>query len=98
MSFLMKKNSYVYILTNKNKTVLYIGVTSNIEKRIFQHKNSQLKGFSKKYNLKCLVYYEEFGNITDAILREKTLKEKSRLKKEQLVTAFNPQWVDILLF
>ena len=72
---------YVYILTNKNHTVLYTGVTGDIEKRIYEHKNKIVEGFTKKYNADKLVYYESFNNVLDAIEAEKTIKGWKRYKK-----------------
>lgn len=74
------KNSYVYIITSKRNGTLYIGVTNNIERRIFEHKNKLVKGFSKKYNLDKLVYLEIFSDIKDAIIAEKKLKGLTRIK------------------
>ena len=74
----MKNNSFVYILTNKHNSVFYIGVTSNLVKRVWEHKNSVVAGFSKKYNLTKLVYFEAIDNIETAILREKQLKKWNR--------------------
>ena len=79
----MKKKGYVYILTNKNNTTLYIGVTSNLVKRIWEHKNKVVEGFSSKYNLDKLVYYEVFEDIETAINREKYLKGKKRQYKTE---------------
>jgi len=89
------KPGYIYILTNKNNTVLYTGVTSNLPKRIFEHKNHLLDGFSKKYNLDKLVYYEVFQDISTAILREKQIKAGSRKKKEELINSLNQSWSDL---
>ena len=75
---------YVYILTNKNHTVLYTGVTGDIEKRIYEHKNKIVEGFTKKYNADKLVYYESFNNVIDAIEAEKTIKGWKRYKKINL--------------
>ncbi len=75
-----KKSAYIYILTNKNNDVLYIGVTSDLTKRIWEHKNKVVDGFTKKYNLDKLVYYEAGESITDAIKREKQLKLAQRLE------------------
>ena len=91
----MKKNSYVYILTNKRNTVLYIGVTSNLPKRIYEHKNHLIPGFTSKYNVEKLVYYEQHHFIEDAIYREKHLKGKTRNKKVLLIEAVNPNWNDL---
>ena len=89
------KKSYIYFLTNKNKTVIYIGVTSNLLKRIYQHKSKQYKGFTAKYNCDLLVYYEEFEDITQAIAREKQLKSGNRKRKESLINLENPNWNDL---
>ncbi|WP_445749679.1 GIY-YIG nuclease family protein [Polaribacter sp.] len=89
------KKSYIYFLTNKNKTVIYIGVTSNLLKRIYQHKSKQYKGFTTKYNCDQLVYYEEFDDITQAIAREKQLKSGNRKRKESLINLENPNWNDL---
>ena len=87
--------SYVYFLTNKNKTVIYIGVTSNLLKRIYQHKTKVYKGFSSKYNCDILVYFEEFTDLNQAIAREKQLKAGNRKRKEDLINATNPEWKDL---
>lgn len=89
------KNGYIYILSNKQNGALYVGVTSNIRKRIYEHKNELIDGFSKKYNLKKLVYYEMFDNIENAIIREKQLKSGSRAKKIALIESVNPNWDDL---
>ncbi len=88
-------NAYVYILTNNTNTVLYIGVTSNIQKRIYEHKNGLLPGFSKRYKLCKLVYCENCSSIIDAIRREKQLKTWRRAWKEDLINSLNPQWKDL---
>jgi putative endonuclease len=87
-------NYYVYILTNKNKTVLYTGVTNNLKERLYFHKNPLpfSKAFTTKYKCFFLVYYEHFFEIDVAIKREKQVKGLSRLKKENLVTNFNSDW------
>jgi len=86
---------YVYIITNKSNTVLYIGVTSDLEDRIWQHKNKVYKGFTSRYDCNKLVYYEEFQWIQDAIEREKQLKGGSRQKKIDLIVTTNPAWNDL---
>ena len=91
----MEKKAYIYILTNSNNSVLYIGVTSNIAKRIAEHKNHTYKGFSDKYNCTKLVYFEDFSNIKDAIKREKQLKKYYRKQKLELIETFNPEWNDL---
>ena len=88
----MMKSSYVYILTNKNKTTLYIGVTGDFQKRISDHYEGIGSKFTRKYAIKHLIYYEIFDNITDAIQREKQLKRWSRSKKESLIGTINPEW------
>lgn len=85
-------NYFVYIMTNKNKTVLYIGVTGDLPNRVFEHGNSMIDGFSKKYNCNYLVYYEHFQNINDAITREKEIKKWRRDKKEKLINGFSKEW------
>lgn len=87
---------YIYIITNKNNTVLYTGVTSNLVERVFQHKNKTFpNSFSAKYNCNKLVYYEEFQSINEAIIREKQIKGGSRKKKIQLIESLNPNWEDL---
>jgi putative endonuclease len=90
------KNYYVYILTNKSKT-FYIGVTNNLDRRIYEHKNKLIDGFTKKYNLDRLVYFEVFNNIEDAISREKQLKNWHRQWKINLVELVNKEWKDLSL-
>ncbi|MDX1545164.1 MAG: GIY-YIG nuclease family protein [Christiangramia sp.] len=88
--------SYVYILTNKNKKVLYTGVTSNLINRIFQHKTKYYKGsFSARYNCDRLVFYREFENIIEAINFEKKIKAGNRERKEKLINSQNPEWIDL---
>ena len=87
--------AYVYILTNDTNTVLYIGVTNNIARRIYEHKNGLIEGFSKHYKLHKLVYCETFSSIIDAIRREKQLKAWRRVWKEDLINSVNPQWKDL---
>ena len=89
------KKSYVYFLTNKNNTVIYVGVTSNLLKRIYQHKTKRFKGFSYKYNCNKLVYFEEYGDINQSILREKQIKSGNRKRKEELINQSNPNWKDL---
>ena len=85
----------VYIITNKNNTVLYTGITSDLIKRIYQHKNKIIKGFSKRYNLEKLVYFEAFGDPESAIRREKQIKAGPRQKKLDLINRMNPDWNDL---
>ena len=87
---------HVYIMTNRHQNVLYTGVTSNIEKRIFQHKIKYYpKGFTAQFNCDKLVYFEEFGSIRKAIHREKQLKKYHRDWKHQLIETMNPEWRDL---
>jgi putative endonuclease len=86
---------YVYILTNKARTVLYTGVTNRLSRRIWQHKNKIVPGFASRYGLNCLIYFEEFRDINDAIGREKQIKGWSRAKKVALIGQGNPQWNDL---
>jgi putative endonuclease len=90
-----KKHLYVYIMTNKTNTVLYTGVTNNIRKRIYEHKNKLVDGFTKKYNVVKLVYYEAFSDCMSAIQREKQIKAGSRRKKEELINSINKEWCDL---
>lgn len=89
------KQYFVYILASKRNGTLYIGVTSNLEKRIFEHKNKLIKGFTEKYNLKILVYYEITNDINSAIRREKQLKKWNRKWKLELIEKSNPKWTDL---
>jgi len=93
----MEKGGAVYILTNKTKTTLYIGITNNLKRRLYEHKTHQdKKSFTYRYNLEYLIYYEVFHNIEEAIFREKQLKKYSRKNKEKLINSLNPQWKDLL--
>ena len=89
------KTMYVYIMTNKNNTVLYVGVTNDLLRRTWEHKNNILEGFSKQYNLHKLVYFETFPDEISAITREKYLKKCYRKTKEKLINKKNPQWNDL---
>lgn len=92
----MYKGGFVYIITNLHRTTLYIGVTSDLVNRVYEHKNHLYKNsFSDRYNLEYLVYYEELEGIEEAIAREKQLKKWSRKKKEALINAINPAWIDL---
>ncbi|MBQ8772204.1 MAG: GIY-YIG nuclease family protein [Clostridia bacterium] len=86
---------YIYILTNSTHKVLYIGVTNNLQRRVWEHKNKIHDGFSKKYKTDILVYFESAGQVEDAIAREKQLKKWNRQKKESLINSLNPQWNDL---
>ncbi|MCU7555934.1 GIY-YIG nuclease family protein [Alteromonas sp. ASW11-19] len=89
------KTPSIYILTNHHNTTLYIGVTSDLIQRIYQHKNKLVKGFSAKYNLTKLVYFEQFEDMENAILREKRLKKWHRQWKNRLIAEINPGWRDL---
>ena len=91
-----QKMYYVYIITNKTKTVLYTGVTNNLERRIYEHKQKLIDGFTKRYNLNRLVYYETTTDIKSAIAREKQIKNLLRYKKEELINQMNPLWDDLM--
>ena len=86
---------YVYMMSNKGRNVLYIGVTNNLERRVAEHKSDTIEGFTQKYKCHALVYYEEYGDVNDAIHREKQLKCWSRTKKDALVETLNPLWKDL---
>ena len=91
----MERRSYcVYMVASKSR-VLYIGMTNNLERRIFEHKNDVIEGFSKKYKCHRLVYYESFDDVTKAINREKQLKRWNRTKKVFLIERENPTWEDL---
>ena len=89
------KSYYVYILTNWKGNVMYIGVTNDLERRLYEHKHELIEGFTKKYHVHKLVYYEETSDARAAIEREKQLKNWSRGKKNALVETMNPQWEDL---
>jgi len=89
------KKGFVYIMTNQKNGTLYVGVTSNIVKRVYEHKNALVEGFTKKYGLKKLVHYEIFEDISFAIEREKQLKAGNRKMKLSLIEANNPNWSDL---
>ena len=85
---------YVYILTNKTDAVMYIGVTNDLSRRLYEHKNEQIEGFTKRYHVHRLVYFEEYSEVSDAIAREKQLKHWVRNKKNSLIQEQNPNWDD----
>ena len=89
------KSYFVYIMSNQARTALYVGVTNNLERRVLEHKNHVLKGFTDKYNCEDLVYFEEIPNINSAIEREKQIKGWGRVKKDQLIDSINPQKRDL---
>jgi putative endonuclease len=84
-------------MTNWNNRVIYVGVTNDLRRRTFEHKNKEINGFTKKYNLVKLVYYEIFQDVTVAIAREKEIKKWRREKKDNLVQKNNPEWNDLSL-
>ncbi|HBT09426.1 MULTISPECIES: GIY-YIG nuclease family protein [Leeuwenhoekiella] len=91
----MEELFYIYILTNKNHTVLYIGVTSDLKRRLKQHKQKSNKGFTGKYNVEKLLYFESSPYVENAIKREKQLKKWNRAWKENLINEMNPDWNDL---
>ncbi|MCK9528716.1 MAG: GIY-YIG nuclease family protein [Syntrophales bacterium] len=91
----MTTTGYVYILTNWNNQVMYTGVTSNLERRVYEHRNNLVKGFTAKYNIYKLVYFEETDDMIAAITREKEIKKWRREKKNRLVERMNPGWEDL---
>ena len=92
---MLKKQYYIYFLTSGSNTVLYVGVTNNLKRRILEHKNRLVEGFSKRYRLEKLVYYETCADINSAISREKQIKKWLRRKKVELVQSDNPEWHDL---
>jgi putative endonuclease len=90
-----EKRGYVYMLMNNMNTVIYVGVTSNLKERIWQHRNRLAEGFTKRYHVTKFVYFEVFDSVTDAIAREKQLKAGPRRAKERLVRNFNPELRDL---
>ena len=86
---------YVYILSNWDDSVLYIGVTSNLLRRLYEHRNGLADGFTKKYNIHKLVYFEQTNDVYSALSREKQLKKWNRNKKNMLISKMNPDWVDL---
>jgi len=89
------KGGWLYFMTNRRDGILYAGVTSNLPTRAFQHREGVVKGFTKRYGLKRLVYYEYFDDIRDAIQREKTIKHWPRAWKVRLIHSMNPDWDDL---
>ena len=90
-----RKQYYVYIMTNKINTVLYTGITSDLKKRIWEHKERVIDGFTKKYNINKLIFFEIYNDPENAILREKQIKANSRTKKVELIIGINPEWKDL---
>ncbi|OGX39109.1 MAG: excinuclease ABC subunit C [Omnitrophica WOR_2 bacterium RIFCSPHIGHO2_02_FULL_52_10] len=91
----MERQYFIYIMTNKSNTVLYTVVTNDLLRRVYEHKEKLIEGFTKKYNVIKLVYYESFHDIENAILREKQIKGGSRAKKIKLIECMNREWKDL---
>ncbi|MFA4991542.1 MAG: GIY-YIG nuclease family protein [Candidatus Omnitrophota bacterium] len=91
----MYKQYYIYIMTNKYNTVLYTGVTNDLKRRVFEHKEGLVDGFTKKYRIKKLIYYEVSDNVESAISREKQIKGGSRVRKIKLIVGMNNNWKDL---
>ena len=89
------KQYYVYLLSSANRNVVYTGVTSDLARRVQQHKEKVVKGFTSKYNVDRLVYYEVYQDVRDALQREKQIKAGSRAKKNALIVGVNPEWRDL---
>ncbi|UOY05406.1 GIY-YIG nuclease family protein [Muricauda sp. SCSIO 64092] len=95
--FKINHQYYVYILTNKKNGTLYIGISNDLERRIWEHRNKLVEGFTKKYSLNRLVYFEQYQYVNDAILREKRLKKWKRQWKINLIEEENPEWNDLAI-
>jgi putative endonuclease len=93
--WIMNNQYYVYILANAHNTTLYIGMTNNLERRVYEHKTHLNKGFTHKYNVEKLVWYDVFPTPDSAILREKQLKKWNRAWKEEMINKMNPEWKDL---
>jgi len=91
----VENHYYVYLMTNWNHRVIYLGVTNDLTRRVYEHKNKLVKGFTEKYNINKLVYFEESGDVRSAIEREKEIKKWRRQKKDALVQSANPKWQDL---
>ncbi|MFA6215212.1 MAG: GIY-YIG nuclease family protein [Patescibacteria group bacterium] len=89
------RNYYVYLMANKVNTVIYTGITNDLERRVYEHKNKIAEGFTSKYNVNKLVYFEETDDVAEAIRREKQIKGGSRQDKIDLINADNPEWKDL---
>ena len=89
------KTYYVYVMTNKGHSTLYTGVTNGLTRRVFQHREKSIPGFTSRYNLDHLVYFETLADVREAIAREKQIKGWSRRKKEELIVTKNPRWNDL---
>jgi putative endonuclease len=93
--FNRRMSAFVYMMTNRRNGILYTGVTTNMPRRAYEHREGLVAGFTKKYGLKLLVYYEVFDDVRDAIQREKTIKHWPRAWKVRLIHGFNPEWADL---
>ena len=91
----MEKQYCIYIMTNKRNVILYTGITNDLKRRVYEHKEKLINGFTKKYNLAKLVYYEIFNDPENAILREKQIKAGSRERKINLINSINKEWQDL---
>jgi putative endonuclease len=91
----MEHQYFVYLMTNKNNKVIYTGVTNDLKRRVYEHKEKLIDGFTKKYNVNKLVYFEFTSDINSAIQREKQIKAGSRKKKIDLINSVNPEWKDL---
>ena len=91
----MTHSFFIYILANKSNTTLYVGVTNNLIRRVYEHKNKLVEGFTKRYNIDKLIYFEQTADVETAIEREKQIKNYSRKKKDILIKEFNPNWDDL---
>jgi len=91
----MEHQYFVYLMTNKNNTVIYTGVTNDLKRRVYENREKMIDGFTKKYNVNKLVYFEFTSDITSAIQREKQIKAGSRQKKIDLINSINPEWKDL---
>ncbi len=86
---------YIYLLTSRDNTVLYTGVTNDLNRRIMEHRSGTFKGFTQKYHVHKLVYFEQYGDINEAIAREKQIKSWPRARKDELVNSMNPEWKEL---
>lgn len=89
------KTYYVYIMTNFTNTVLYTGITNDLKRRVYEHKNHIIEGFTSKYSCTKLVWYETTGNVESAIIKEKQIKKWKRNFKENIINQLNPEWKDL---
>ena len=92
---MVNRQYYVYILANNTNVALYLGVTNDLKRRVYEHKRQVVRGFAERYDIGKLVYYEVFEDAENAILREKRLKGSSRARKNRLVASLNPEWRDL---